>query len=99
MDPDLFPCAACLYPPPECTTAPPPPPSSPRVTAAAIHDLKMAERACVLERFLQDSVAAAHDAQEADADHKRERSQYASAGSISAMTSSGSGVTDCGGGG
>ena len=87
-----------MYPPPD--NAPePPPPSPPRVTTAAIHDLNMAERASVLERFLQDSVAAAHDAQEADADHKRERSQYASAGSISAMTSSGSGVTDCGGGG
>lgn len=97
MDPDLFPCAACLYPPPDCAPSPPPP-SPPRVTAAAIHDLKMAERACVLQRFLQDSVTAAHDAQKADADHKRERSQYASAGSIWAMTSSGSGVTDCGGG-
>lgn len=98
MDPDLLSSTTRLYPPPD--NAPEPPPlSPPRVTTAAIHDLNMAERASVLERFLQDSVAAAHDAQEADADHKRERSQYASAGSISAMTSSGSGVTDCGGGG
>ena len=96
MDPDLLPVDACLQSPTESAAESPPPLIGP-VTSTAIYKLKMADNVCNLERFLQDSVAAAQHAQEQALIHKRERSQYASAGSIAAMTSSGSGVIACGG--
>jgi hypothetical protein len=91
MDPDILPVDACLQSPTET-----PQPVAGLVTSTAIYKLKMADNVCNLERFLQDSVAAAQHAQEQALIHKRERSQYASAGSIAAMTSSGSGVIACG---